>query len=372
MLNPLLKLDTTNNLNYAEYERYSRHMILDEIDKHGQQRIKAAKVLFIGAGGLSSSSLLYLTASGIGTIGIIDHDKVELSNLQRQIIYNIKNIKLNKVQAAKINLEQINPLIEIKTYHKRFTENNAYNIIIDYDIIIDGTDNFISRYTISKYCHKLHKIHIYGAVERFIGEISIFNYQNGPNYYDLYQESSNKKGIDCSERGILNTLSATIGLMQATEAIKIITGIGHIVSGYLLRYNALDFSIKTIRIKPIKTNIATNHLIVYHKNSKNHLFKAIYIKKIHQSYLKNNNYYLIDIRENREFKFSHIKKAVNIPLKKLQNITNIQKIKQEASQKKIIIYCNNELRSYIAAKIFHKNNIDYSILKGGLNKYTAI
>lgn len=372
MLNPLIKSNRINELNYTAYERYSRHIILDKVDKQGQQRIQEAKVLFIGAGGLNSSALLYLTASGIGTLGIIDDDQVELSNLQRQTIYNINNIKQDKVEAAKVNLALINPLIQIKTYCTRLTDHNAYDIIINYDIVIDGTDNFTSRYTISKYCYQLHKIHIYGAVDRFIGQISIFNYQNGPNYYDLYQESSRKKAVDCSEMGILNTLAATIGLMQATEAIKIITGIGDIASGYLLRYNALNFSIKIIEIKPIKTNIATNDLHNDNLDSKHKLIKTRFINHLSQLYLKKIKFYLIDIRERREFQLHHIKQAINIPLKQLNSITTIQKIKQKARNKRIIIYCNNEVRSQIAAKIFHKHKIDYYILKDGLHKYTSI
>nr|YP_010471038.1 molybdopterin biosynthesis protein [Synarthrophyton patena]UVF62867.1 molybdopterin biosynthesis protein [Synarthrophyton patena] len=364
MLNPSIKIET---LNHIEYERYSRHLILENISQEGQKRINKAKILFIGAGGLNSSSLLYLTASGVGIIGIMDNDQVELSNLQRQVIYNINDITKNKVKAAKDKLNQLNPLIDIKTYNYLFTENNAYNIIADYDIVIDGTDNFTSRDIISKYCHLLHKIHIYGAVEKFIGQISVFNYQNGPNYYDLYKKSENQKYETCSERGVLNTLTAIIGIMQATEAIKVITGIGNIINGYLLRYNSLDLSLKMIRIKPIKHK--KNTKLILHKCTKSYVqsFKPKYIYKQELKNLLENTYYqLIDIREPTEFNFQNIHHSINIPLKRFKTLQTIQYIKKQLTNKILIIYCNNELRSYIAAKILHRYQIKYYILKGGI------
>lgn len=329
MLNPFIKPQDLSNLNNTEYERYSRHIILEEIDEEGQQRIKMAKVLFIGAGGLNSSALLYLTACGIGSIGIIDNDQVETSNLQRQVIYKVGNIKNHKVEAAKENLQDLNPLINIKTYNNLLTEKNANSIIVNYDIVIDGTDNFKSRYIISKSCHLMHKIHIYGAIEKFIGQISVFNYQNGPNYYKLYDELSNQRTADCNERGVLNTLPAIIGIIQATEAIKIITGIGNIINGYLLRYNALNSSLKIIRIRPekIKRVIKKNIKKTREKNIIS--FNAKYIlKKDIENLRENQSYKLIDIREPIEFKFKRLKNSENIPLRKFKKNTTIEYIKK--------------------------------------------
>lgn len=363
MLNPLIK---EKKLSHIEYERYSRHLIIEEFNQEGQKRIKAAKVLFVGAGGLSSSALLYLTASGIGEIGIIDHDEIEISNLQRQIIYKINNIKENKAKAAKDNLQYLNPLVNIIAYNDALTEKNAYNIIANYDIVIDGTDNFISRYIISKCCYSLHKIHIYGAIEKFIGQISVFNYQNGPNYYDLYNESSNKRALACSERGVLNTLPAIIGTIQATETIKIVTGIGTIMNGYLLIYNSLDSSLKKIQIKPARLNIAIQK-VKKNIHLHNELFKPMYIDKQDiQNLNKNSLYKLVDIREPIEFEIKKIKGSINIPLKKLKKITTIKYIKEQFIENIIIIYCNNELRSYIASQVLHRNHVKHYILKGGL------
>lgn len=362
MLNPLIK---EKKLSHIEYERYSRHLIIEELNQEGQKRIKAAKVLFVGAGGLSSSALLYLTASGIGEIGIIDNDEIEISNLQRQIIYKINNIKENKAKAAKTNLQYLNPLVNIIAYNDVLTEKNAYNIIANYDIVIDGTDNFISRYIISKSCYSMHKIHIYGAIEKFIGQISVFNYQNGPNYYDLYNELSNKRPITCSERGVLNTLPAIVGTIQATEAIKIVTGIGTIMNGYLLIYNSLDLSLKKIQIKPARLNVA----IKKNSNLNVELFKPTYINKQDiQNLNKKSIYKLIDIREPMEFKLKKIKGSINIPLKKLKKIRTINYIKEQLIKNIIIIYCNNELRSYIASQILNKNHIKHYVLKGGIKQ----
>lgn len=360
MLNPLIKPQDLNN---TEYERYSRHIILEEINEEGQQRIKASKVLFVGAGGLSSSALLYLTACGIGLIGIIDNDKVEISNLQRQVIYKTGNIEKHKVKAAKENLQDINPLTNIKTYNDLLTEKNANNIIANYDIIIDGTDNFKSRYVISRSCYLMHKIHVYGAIERFIGQISVFNYQNGPNYYNLYNELPNQRTSDCNERGVLNTLPAIVGIIQATEAIKIITGIGSITNGYLLRYNALSLSLKKIRIKPekIKREVKNRK----EKKERNSIsFSSKYI--LEKNLIEDRSYKFVDIREPIEFKFKKIKNSINIPLKKFKKTTTIEYIKKKLNQDIIIIYCTNELRSYMASKILDQHRIKHYILKGGI------
>nr|AYR05793.1 molybdopterin biosynthesis protein [Lithothamnion sp.] len=366
MLNPLIKEEKLSNI---EYERYSRHVILEEFNQEGQKRIKEAKILFVGAGGLNSSALLYLTASGIGEIGIIDNDEIEVSNLQRQIIYKINNIKENKAKAAKDNLQYLNPLINITAYNDLLTEKNANNIIANYDIVIDGTDNFTSRYIISKSCYLMHKIHIYGGIEKFIGQISVFNYQNGPNYYDLYNELPNKRLIACSERGVLNTLPAIIGTIQATEAIKIVTGIGTIMNGYLLIYNSLDLSLKKIRIKPARLNTTIQQKIKKDSNLNIQLFKPIYINKQDIQNLNNKSLYqLIDIREPMEFKLKKIEDSINIPLKRLKKITTIKYIKEQFIQYIIIIYCNNELRSYIASQILNKYQIKHYILRGGIKQ----
>lgn len=274
MLNQLLD---RKSLSEEECEIYSRHILLGDIGITGQVRIKNAKVLCVGAGALASPSLLYLTAAGIGSIGIIDNDKVEKSNLQRQILYTYENLEESKVNAAKRRLKALNPFCNIDVYHKKLSYENAPHIILLYDLVLDSTDNFETRYIISKLCHQLHKIHIYGAVQGFEGQISVFNYKNGPNYYDLYPEFIDKRVVSCEERGILGFLPGVVGILQAIETIKIVTGIGNILSGYLLIYNALSMSLKKSKFAISAWKVV--HVFIRKKLNKLTLILHIFLKR---------------------------------------------------------------------------------------------
>nr|AYR06189.1 molybdopterin biosynthesis protein [Renouxia sp.] len=360
MLNPRVN---TYNLFEEEYERYSRHLILNKIGPSGQKRIKASRILFVGAGGLSSSALLYLIASGVGTIGIIDNDQVETSNLQRQIIYRENNIKEHKVTAAKNNLKELNSSCKIEIYQKRLNKTNAFNIIRHYDIIIDSTDNISSRHTISYSCYQLHKIHVYGAVHQFEGQISVFNYQGGPSYYNLYSHMGNSRLIECNQRGVFGILPGIIGLLQATEAIKIITGNGNVLNGHLLKYNALNMSFQKIKIKPQKirnTTVARIDTKIHNSNQNNH------ISMTQLYFMKNEDLTIIDIREQTEFMIKHIKNSINIPLKKIKQLETIKYLQKYFTRQIIIIYCNNEYLSSIASKILNTHKIEHYILSGGI------
>ena len=355
MLNPII----TKDLSYEDYNRYARQLIIKEINIIGQKRLKKAKVICIGLGGLNSPASLYLAACGIGTLGIIDNDKIETSNLQRQIIYTNNNIKKAKAKAAFNTLKCLNPLITINSYNYHLSKKNIKEILLHYDIIIDGTDNFSTRYLISQYCYSLHKIHIYGSIEKFIGQISIFNYQNGPHYYNLYNKISNIKINNCNESGIINTLAGIIGTLQATEAIKIITGIGSILNGHLTVFNILQCSLDKIKIKQSKIKEQVI-LKPYKKNVKQY---------ISINYLKENDqqsYQLIDVRTSLEFRLNYIDKAINIPLNILKKEESIKRIKK-ITDSTIIIYCNDENRSYIASQILHRHHINHFILYGGIN-----
>lgn len=357
MLNPLV---ITKQLSFKEYERYAKQIIIQEINSEGQKRINKAKVLFIGAGGLNTTSLLYLSACGIGTIGIIDYDIIEISNLQRQIIYETQNINQDKIKAAYKKLESLNPLINIRSYKKSLNKNNIKNILYYYDIVIDGTDSLNTRYLISQYCNQFHKIHIYGAINTFTGQVSVFNYQNSTNYYNLYNIYY-KKAQACNDKGIINTLAGIIGLLQATEVIKIITGIGSILNNNLLVFNLLNCSLNKINIEASK--IPKIKLSTSNKDNSINKKKYLYIQDIKNS--RNKKYKLIDIRKKIEFNINHINGAINIPLSQLKRQKYIKYIKnlQEYS---LVIYCNNETRSYIASKLLTKYKIDHYILKDGI------
>ena len=232
--------ETLPELNAAELTRYSRHLMLPEVGIEGQQKLKAAKVLIIGAGGLGSPLCLYLAAAGVGSIGIVDHDDVDETNLQRQIIFGVSDIGLNKAERAAIRMRELNPNTQIQTYQTLLNAENALDIIKDYDLIIDGTDNFPTRYLVNDACVLLNKPNIYGSIFRFEGQASVFNYMDGPCYRCLYPESPPPGMVpSCAEGGVLGVLPAIIASIQATEAVKIITGIGKTLSGRLLLYDAL-------------------------------------------------------------------------------------------------------------------------------------
>nr|YP_009313382.1 Molybdopterin biosynthesis protein [Dichotomaria marginata]SCW21636.1 Molybdopterin biosynthesis protein [Dichotomaria marginata] len=354
-----------NLLSKYEYKLYARHIILPQIQKEGQQRLKNARILFIGLGGLASPALLYLVSAGIGYIGLIDNDQVEISNLQRQIIYQNKNIGENKVSAAQSNIKAINPLCTVTTYNTKFNKYNAYKLVKEYNIIIDSCDNFETRDIISEVCKKLHKIHIYGAISEFEGQVSVFNYQGGPNYNDIYPIKKNRLNENtCNNNGVIGVLPGLIGIIQATETIKIIIGIGNTLNGYLLAYNALHMSFKTLKLrnryfKSVKSSVKNYKL--FQSNRKNLLLNIINFK--HKIINELENLYIIDIRTPYEYQNNHIKNAINIPLRKLQSKENIKILRKRSKEKLIIIYCNSISKSQIASAILNKANLMHNILE---------
>lgn len=237
-----------SDFSYRESERYSRHLILPGFGIRGQKKLKAAKVLIVGAGGLGSAALKYLAAAGVGRIGIIDNDIVSISNLQRQVLYDTGDIGNKKTEVAKIKLSMLNPHIDIKIYDCELTRENAGNIINSYDLVIDCSDNYLTRYITNYNTLKLHKPLVFGSVKNYEGQLSVFNYKAGPEYKDLYPEPPDESEIKESDLGVLGVLPGIIGCLQANEAIKIITGNGDILSGYLLVINLLKNSFTKLKI----------------------------------------------------------------------------------------------------------------------------
>lgn len=359
MLNPDLKsIELLKN----EYKIYSRQLVLNQIGIEGQKRLKSAKILFIGAGALAAPAIIYLAASGIGHIGIIDKDKVIYSNLHRQILYNYNHINKTKVNTAKSVIKSINPLCEVTVYNEYLSEFNSTTIIKTYDIVIDSCDNFRTRYVIDLACHKLHKTHIYGAVQEFTGQLSVFNYKNGPRYQDIYPQHLDLEDNRCDLTGILGVLPGTIGILQATEAIKIILGFGTVLSGYLLTYNCLELSFKVVRLNNIlRKNKKSTNTVAPRGDFflKNH---TISLNKLEKSTGQTpDQFLLIDVRHRNEFNMKHIPKSINIPLKQLKSYKTVYFIKKCAEQKRIIIYCNNTSRSMIASKILEINKVNHNI-----------
>ena len=248
LISPEALADIT--LSNEEVERYSRHLIMPEVGMAGQKKLKAASVLLIGAGGLGSPLALYLTAAGIGRIGLVDYDVVDYTNLQRQIIHGTKDVGRPKLESAKESMLAINPFVQVDTYEVALTSANALEILAPYDIIIDGTDNFPTRYLTNDACVLLGKPNVYGSIFRFEGQLSVFYAKEGPCYRCLFPEPPPPGSVpSCAEGGVLGILPGTIGAMQATEAIKLILGIGDSMIGRLVLYDALNMEVTEVKLR---------------------------------------------------------------------------------------------------------------------------
>jgi len=237
-------------MNPQALKRYSRHILLTEIGEQGQEKISASSVLMIGAGGLGCPVLQYLAAAGVGKIGIIDDDRVDESNLQRQVLYGVSDVGTYKVVAAQKRLQDLNPLISIDIYPERLTTDNALELFEGYDVIVDGTDNFATRYLVNDACVLAEKPLVYGSIYKFEGQVAVFNYQAGPSYRCLFPEPPAPGSVpSCSQIGVLGVLPGLIGTHQANETLKIILGIGEVLSGKLLVLNAMDSSSVVLNVQ---------------------------------------------------------------------------------------------------------------------------
>jgi len=237
-------------LSAAEKRRYERHIILPEFGEAGQLKLKNGSVLIVGTGGLGSPLALYLAAAGVGRIGLVDFDIVDESNLQRQIIHFTSDIGRTKLESAKRKILEINPSAIVETYETALRAENALDILRNYDVIVDGTDNFPTRYLVADACTILGKPNVYGSIFRFEGQVTVFNYQDGPSYRCLYPEPPPPGLVpSCAEGGVLGVLPGVVGVLQATEAIKILTGVGTPLKGRLLLYNALDLTFRTVKVR---------------------------------------------------------------------------------------------------------------------------
>jgi adenylyltransferase/sulfurtransferase len=237
-------------LSHAEIRRYSRHLILGDIGMDGQRRLKSSSVLCIGSGGLGSPVIMYLAAAGVGTLGIVDDDVVDESNLQRQIVHSTDALGTPKVESARERVRQINPHVRVVAHHERVTASNALEMFAAYDLVVDGCDNFPTRYLVNDACVILGKPLVYGAVQKFEGQLSVFNYRGGPNYRDLFPQPPKPGSVpSCAEGGVLGVLPGLIGTLQATETIKVLLGVGEPLSGRLMIYDAMSMRFHEVRLK---------------------------------------------------------------------------------------------------------------------------
>ena len=368
-------------LSLDEKERYKKHLTLKEIGFKGQLKLKNSSVICIGAGGLGSSVLLYLAASGIGRIGIVDNDQVEKSNLQRQIIHETNTVGNLKINSAKERIKRFNPNIEVTTFNKRINSENVIEIIKDFDIICDCSDNFGTRYLINDACLILNKALVFGSVQGFEGQISVFNLnKKSPNLRDLLPESPVKNNIpSCEEFGVVGVSTGLIGILQVNEIIKIILKKGEILDGKIMIFDLLNMNIKTLNLKSDKLNKNIKNLSQFKDFYKdNECQDNIKIKKINAKEFntlykaKLNKILLIDVREEEEFNKCSIKGSISIPINNLEQKSHLEFIKQESLVKEIFTLCQLGKRSEKASKMLMKFKISSTSIEGGMEKINQV
>jgi sulfur-carrier protein adenylyltransferase/sulfurtransferase len=366
-----------------EYARYSRHLILPEVGLDGQKRLKAASVLCVGTGGLGSPLLLYLAAAGIGRLGIVDFDVVDHSNLQRQVIHGTSWVGKPKIESAKNRIHEINPYCQVDLYETALSADNALDIMRPYDIVVDGTDNFPTRYLVNDACVLLDKPNVYGSIFRFEGQATVFNYQGGPNYRDLYPEPPPPGMVpSCAEGGVLGILPGIIGVIQATETVKIILGQGTTLSGRLVLYNALEMKFRELKLRPNPVRPVIEKLIDYEMFCGIPQAKAAEAQQ--QSMLAEmtvtelkalidsgaDDFVLIDVRNPNEYEIAKIPGSVLIPLPDIEQGKGIEQVKAALNGHRLIAHCKMGGRSAKALAILKEAGIEGTNVKGGIQAWS--
>jgi adenylyltransferase/sulfurtransferase len=336
-------------LSAKEMARYARHITIPEFNVEGQKKLKAAKVLVIGSGGLGSPVLLYLAAAGVGHLGIVDFDVVDDSNLQRQVLFTVDDVGKLKAETAKKRLEALNPHIKITVHNTRFTKENAMEIIEQYDIVADGTDNFPTRYLVNDACVLAGKINVYASIFRFEGQVSVFNYLNedgtrGANYRDMFPEPPPPGLVpNCAEGGVLGVLPGIIGSMQASEVIKVVTGVGEPLAGRIFLFDAASFTTRILKVnKNPETKIT--ELINYEQfcgilPADDKEVKEVTVKELYNLQVQGADFQLIDVREPYEYEIANLEGEL-IPLASVAESAN-----RISRDKKVIIHCRSGKRS---------------------------
>ncbi len=368
-------------LTHEEILRYSRHLLIPEVGLRGQQKLKASSVLVIGTGGLGSPVALYLAAAGVGRIGIVDYDVVDASNLQRQIIHGTSTLGVRKVESARRRMLDLNPDIEVVVYDEPFTSENAMRIAADYDVIVDGTDNFPTRYLSNDVAVFLGKPNVYASIFRFDGQVSVFYAKEGPCYRCLFPAPPPPGLVpSCAEGGVLGVLPGTIGSIQATETLKLLLGIGEPLIGRLLLYNALDMSFDFVELKKNPNcrvcgpNADIKELIDYeefcgvpgHDREEGSAGAGWDIAPTELAErLQNNGILLLDVREPHELEISRLPGAVNIPLGQLA-----ARLSELDSAREMVVFCKAGTRSARALELLVSAGFrKVKNLKGGINAW---
>lgn len=362
-----LAMDSKSNLTPEQLMRYSRHLILPEIGEEGQKKLLQAQVLIIGAGGLGSPLGLYLAAAGVGTIGLVDFDVVDLSNLQRQILHTNDEIGKPKLDSAEKRIQAMNPDTRVIKHHTRISSGDALEIIKDYDLVIDGTDNFPTRYLVNDACVFLNKPNIYGSIFRFEGQAAVFKPREGPCYRCLYPEPPPPGMVpSCAEGGVLGILPGIIGVIQATEAVKLIVGTGEPLVGRLLIYNALDMTFRTLKLRRDKNcpvcgdHPTVTQLIDYEafcgmkrgEGKETVTIPEMTVFELKAKRDRKDDFILVDVREPYEYQIAQIQGSWLIPLGELpKRVSELEPFKD----KEIAVHCKSGGRSARAVEFLKQS-----------------
>ncbi|MDH6288908.1 molybdopterin/thiamine biosynthesis adenylyltransferase/rhodanese-related sulfurtransferase [Rhodococcus opacus] len=374
-LPPLVEPDA--ELSRDEVARYSRHLIIPDVGMAGQKRLKNAKVLVIGAGGLGSPALLYLAAAGVGTLGIVEFDEVDMSNLQRQVIHGRSDVGRPKAESARDSIREINDNVDVRLHEFRLEPDNAVELFEQYDLILDGTDNFATRYLVNDAAVLAHKPYVWGSIYRFEGQASVF-WEDAPNgrglnYRDLYPEAPPPGMVpSCAEGGVLGVLCASIGSIMATEAVKLITGIGESLLGRLMVYDALDMTYRTITLRRDPARTPVTELIDYDafcgvvsdEGQAAAAGSTITATELRDLLDSGKEIELIDVREPVEWDIVHLPGAVLIPKDRILSGEALSELPQN---KPIVLHCKTGVRSAEALAALKKAGFsDATHLQGGV------
>lgn len=365
-------------LSRDELQRYSRHIIIPDFNIEGQKKLKAARVLVVGCGGLGAPLLSYLVAAGVGTIGLVDHDLVDESNLHRQILFTLEDVGKPKVAAASQRLSRQNPNVRLRTYQEKLSPDNALDIIKDYDIVADGTDNFPTRYLVNDACVILDKVNVYASIYRFEGQLAVFNYLNdqgerGPNYRDLYPTPPPPGQVpSCAEGGVLGVLPGIMGSLQANEVIKVITGLGQPLAGELFILDTLSFESRKLKFRENPDNPLNKakahqlpemdyEIFCGHAPAVEEKIAEISVKELHGMMQQGEDYFLLDVREPYEYDIANLGGKL-IPLHALEKAQP-----DLPKDRKIVVHCRSGQRSRKAIHILREKGYDKLFnLKGGI------
>jgi sulfur-carrier protein adenylyltransferase/sulfurtransferase len=366
-------------LSHEEILRYSRHLILPDVGVEGQQKLKAARVLLIGAGGLGSPAALYLAAAGVGTLGLVDFDVVDKTNLQRQILHGTSMVGVSKLESAAARIHDLNPNVRVEPFETRLTSENALDIVREFDIVADGTDNFPTRYLVNDACVLLDKPNVYGSIFRFEGQASVFHAKRGPCYRCLYSEPPPPGLVpSCAEGGVLGVLPGIIGSIQAMETIKLILGAGEPLIGRLVLFDALKLQFRELKLEkdpdcpvcgshPTVTELIDYEAFCGIGAEPSYDGVEIAAHELHDEWQRNPDLLVIDVRERHEHEIAHIDGAVLIPLGELPD-----RLSELDGHRAIVTHCHHGARSLKALEILKAAGFSkVRSLRGGIDAWAV-